>query len=226
MAGPVTIVVVLLIAILAADAYPAVLGVAQVLTAALATLLAWRAISQESARVQVVAVDVRELSEGYGGGLAILRVSIFNPASRGNVLRSANFYRGNRTRKIERIDTTVEQRAVGATGTVKSQTIVLLGGEKVDVNLGLEEVSFPLGLEPYQTKVVDVVCWTGRLADDEVRQERIHMPHRETFLVDVRDGRGRRSSGHSERYDDDASLWRRSVRALGNAYEQVMDRLG
>jgi len=109
---------------------------------------------------------------------------------------------------------------------VKSQTIVLLGGEKVDVNLGLEEASFPLGLAPYATKVVDVVCWTGRLADDEVRQERVHMPHRETFLVDVRDGRGRRSTGHSERHDEDPSAWRRSVRALGNAYAEVIDRLG
>src|SRR5258707_15783290 len=97
MAGPVTIVVVLLIAVLAADAYPAVLGVAQVLTAALATLLAWRAISQETARVQAAAVDDREHSEGYGGGLALLRDSIFNPASRRNVRPAANFYRVNRT---------------------------------------------------------------------------------------------------------------------------------
>lgn len=224
-AAVIAIVIVLAIAGIATQGLSSVVSVAQVVTAAVATLLAWRAVSTDAARIEVVAVDVRTLTQGYGGGLALLRVSMFNPASRGNVVCSMTAYRGTTDWPIDELVIETEDRIGGLTGTLKTQTIVYLGHEKIDVDLGVQ-ASLPIGFQPYETKSVDVAFWTGRTDEDDsfLNGERIHVPHRERFLVYVSDGRGRRSGGRSRLYGDDDPWWRRAGRRLGETYERATNR--
>jgi hypothetical protein len=196
---------VLLAAAMVVLAQAPIVGVAQVVTAAVATFLAWRAVNAETARLMVVGVDVRTLSRGTGGDLVILRVAIFNPASRGNVVRSAEVHRRDRGWSLAVLPVEVEQRLVPFANSSQPQTIVYLGVEKIDVDVGIE-ASFPLGLAPYETKVIDFVCFGGR-EDDEVRKERIEIPRRERFIVDLYDGGGRRFSGHNALFDDARHWW-------------------
>ena len=73
-----------------------VVAIAQVATAITAIMLGARAVWGERARLQVLRPTEIFRDQAALHDVAALRVTVFNPSSRGNVITLAEVYRGNR----------------------------------------------------------------------------------------------------------------------------------
>jgi len=174
---------------------------AQVATGIVAVLLGLRALGREDARLELVAADVR--SE-YGPDAeneigAWLNIAVFNPASRGNVVRLAYVYAA--TRDAPFLMREVEPRAesyapVPTHMATLVRTVVDMAAGKWLVAHGAIDppTEWPLTLGPYETKVIRLFVAYRWQRDAVIRRG---------YIVDVFDGRNRRSTRRTY-----AFMWR------------------
>lgn len=183
-------------------------AVAQVITAITALMLGARAVWGERARLQVLRPTEVFRDQTASHDVAALRVTVFNPSSRGNVITLAEVYRGDRP--PERLaplvteEELVQVRDPDGQETMQTAmaTLAIVDGSKVTLPQPFGSTILPVGLAPYETKVIELLVGTASARD----------PKNGTGLtVRVCDARRRRSAGRTFGYTYRVHWWTRLI---------------
>ncbi len=184
--------------------------VAQVATAIVATFLGMRAWRGEDARLQAVGVDVHLRHREGGSDVALVSLTVFNPSSRGNVAKFVEVHRRRRDdgeRNRMRPPKT-EKRLVpdlAEDGTLLPSTyiatVALVGGCEVILPLEPPASTFPIGLAPFETKVLTVL----------VALPTVDAAAGEMLVLDLFDARRRRTRARTFGHAVRQTWWTRVV---------------
>jgi hypothetical protein len=135
---------------------------AQLITASVALYLGWRASSGEDARLQLISSELLFRDQAKGD-VAALKLFVFNPSSRGNVLFNVQVWRVE-LENINKPDSAnvimnplpIEQQPHSEGGAFGIYPAVQLGGATVFLPSPVEPTRLPVGLQPYETKEIVV----------------------------------------------------------------------
>lgn len=215
----------LAIATVAWQNLPSLVAIAQVITAITALMLGARAVWGERARLQVLRPTEVFREETASHDVAALRVTVFNPSSRGNVITLAEVYRGSRPPErlvpLSTEERLVQVRDPDGQETLRTTlaTLAIVDGSRVTLPQPYASSVLPVGLAPYETKVIELLVGTASARD----------PKNSTGLtVRVYDARRRRSSGRNFGYTYRVRWWTRLVpstwlRSWANREDRFLD---